>query len=307
MAVEKTKRKINKKRGQIVFATVMLFIPLVQFFLFYVCVNFNSVLMAFQKYTRTSAGWVTTFAGFDNFKSVFSKIFITEESAELGAAFGNSLLMCFLNLTIKTFLALLFSFYICKRFLLHKVYRTLLYLPNIISSVVLVVIFKYFIDDALVAWSGQKLRNWIGEQNKTILMFYAIWAYLGTTVLVYSNAMGAVSDSIVESARLDGAGFFTEFWCIYVPLIFPTMITFIVSALAVVFIDQMNLFSFYTRSAEPENVTIGYYLYRETQRAGTDLSKYPELSAFGLVLTAVCAPLTLGIRKLLLKIGGSDE
>jgi ABC-type glycerol-3-phosphate transport system permease component len=119
--------------------------------------------------------------------------------------------------------------------------------------------------------------------------------------------MGAVSDSIVESARLDGAGFFTEFWCIYVPLIFPTMITFIVSALAVVFIDQMNLFSFYTRSAEPENVTIGYYLYRETQRAGTDLSKYPELSAFGLVLTAVCAPLTLGIRKLLLKIGGNDE
>ena len=182
-----------------------------------------------------------------------------------------------------------------------------MYLPNIISGVVLVVIFKYFIDDALVAWSNQKFGNWIGENNKTVLLFYSIWAYLGTTVLVYSNAMGAVSDSVIESARLDGAGYFREFWNIYVPLIFPTMITFIINALAVLFIDQMNLFSFYTRSADPENITIGYYLYRETQRAGTDLSKYPELSAFGLLLTMVCAPLTLLIRKLLTKIGGVDE
>ena len=307
MSVQQATRKKNKKRGQIVFAIVMLFIPLTQFFLFYVCVNFNSILMAFQKYTRTSGGWVTSFAGFDNFKSILSKIFITDESTELQAAFANSFLMCFLNLTVKTFLALLFSFYICKRFLFHKAYRTLLYLPNIISGVVLVVIFKYFIDDALVAWSNQKFGNWIGENNKTVLLFYSIWAYLGTTVLVYSNAMGAVSDSVIESARLDGAGYFREFWNIYVPLIFPTMITFIINALAVLFIDQMNLFSFYTRSADPENVTIGYYLYRETQRAGTDLSKYPELSAFGLLLTMVCAPLTLLIRKLLTKIGGVDE
>ena len=306
MSVKNLKGKNSKKCGQIIFATIMLCIPVVQFILFYICVNFNSVLMAFQKYTRTSQGWQTSFASFDNFESIIKKIFVTE-TAEFKAAFWNSFLMCFLNLTVKTGLALLFSFYICKHFFLHKTCRTLLYLPNIISSVVLVVMFKYFIDDALVQWSGQKLGNWIGNDNKAVLMFYAIWAYLGTTVLVYSNAMGNVSDSIVESARLDGAGFFREFWNIYVPLIFPTMITFIVSALAVLFIDQMNLFSFYTRSADPNNVTIGYYLYRETQRAGTDLSKYPELAAFGLLLTMFCAPLTLLIRKGLNKIGGVNE
>ena len=183
MSIKNIKGKSSKKRGQIIFATVMLFVPIVQFILFYICVNFNSVLMAFQKYTRTSMGWKTSFAGFENFESILKKIFVTQTTV-FGPAFLNSFLMCFLNLTVKTGLALLFSFYICKRFFLHKTCRTLLYLPNIISSVVLVVIFKYFIDDALVAWSDGKMGNWIGDNNKSVLMFYAIWAYLGTTVLV---------------------------------------------------------------------------------------------------------------------------
>ncbi len=294
------------KTGQIVFATVMLAIPVLQYIIFYIGVNFNSILMAFRTYERTSQGWVSSFAGFDNFRLVFKQIF-GKDGVELKSAFGNSFKLCFLNLCLKTPIALLFSYYICKKLFLHKAYRTILFLPNIISAATLVIMFKYFVDGGLMKYTGEGL---IYGQNRAILVFYWIWSSLGITVLVYSNAMGKVDASIVESARLDGAGPMREFISIYLPIIFPSIVTFIVSTLSAMFIDQMNLFSFYTNGAKTEHVTIGYYLYRETQRAtvGGEIVKdaFPMLSAFGLLLTLVCAPITLGMRSLLMKIGGKE-
>ncbi len=306
-SVSQKKVKRKHKTGQIVFATVMLAIPVLQYIVFYIGVNFNSVLMAFRSYERTNHGWASEFAGFSNFRLVFDNIF-GKDSVELKAAFGNSFKLCFYNLCLKTPIALLFSYYICKKLFLHKTYRTILFLPNIISSVTLVIMFMNFIDGGLLEYTGSGLIN---AQNRPLLVFYWIWSSLGITVLVYSNAMGKVDVSIVESARLDGAGPAREFISIYLPIIFPSVVTFIVSTLSAMFIDQMNLFSFYTNGAHTEHVTIGYYLYRETQRAtiGGELDKsiFPMLSAFGLLLTFICAPITLGIRALLMKIGGEEK
>lgn len=304
-----TRQNEKKKhsKAQIVFATVMLAIPVLQYLVFYVGVNFNSILMAFRMYERTDRGWVSSFAGFSNFRAVFDNIF-GKDAVELKAAFGNSFKLCFYNLCLKTPIALFFSYYICKKLFLHKTYRTILFLPNIISSVTLVIMFTNFVDGGLLEYVGQGL---IYNQNRVLLVFYWIWSNLGITVLVYSNAMGKIDESIVESAKLDGAGPMREFFSIYLPIIFPSIVTFIVSTLSAMFIDQMNLFSFYTNSAQTKHVTVGYFLYRETQRAtvGGELTKdaFPELSAFGLILTCICAPITLGIRSLLLKLSGGEE
>lgn len=306
-SISQKKVKRKHKTGQIVFATVMLAIPVLQYLIFYIGVNFNSILMAFRTYERTNQGWVSEFAGFSNFSIVFEDIF-GKDSVELKAAFGNSFKLCFYNLFLKTPIALWFSYYICKKLVLHRTYRTILFLPNIISSVTMAIMFMNFVDGGLLQYTGSGL---IHEQNRPILIFYWIWSNLGTMVLVYSNAMGKVDMSIVESARLDGAGPAREFISIYLPIIFPSIVTFIVSSLSAMFIDQMNLFSFYTNSAYTEHVTVGYYLYRETQSAtiGGELDKtvFPVLSAFGLLLTFICAPITLGIRSLLMKVGGEEK
>lgn len=300
------KKKVKKHNaGEIIFATVMLAIPVLQYIIFYIGVNFNSILMSVFSYERTNHGWVGSFVGFSNFGTVIKDIFTTAKSVELKSAFGNSFLLCILSLCIKTPLALVCSFYICKKHFMFKTYRTILFLPNIISAVTLTIMFKNFVDGGLLQYTGEGL---IYSQNKALLIFYWIWSNLGITVLVYSNAMSKVDVSIVESAKIEGASEVREFISIYLPIIFPSIITFIVSTVAAMFIDQMNLFSFYTNSAQTKNITVGYYLYRETQRATTggllDKSVFPELSAFGLLLTFICAPITLGVRALLLKIGG---
>ena len=60
-----------KKSGRLFYIT-MIALPLVQFLIFYVIVNFNSILMAFQNYDNSTGEVVITFT-WDNFKFFFNK------------------------------------------------------------------------------------------------------------------------------------------------------------------------------------------------------------------------------------------
>ena len=56
----------GKDRGERIFVLTAVILPLMQFFLFYVCVNFNQIIMSFQKYEGTSD--VAEWAWFDSIR-----------------------------------------------------------------------------------------------------------------------------------------------------------------------------------------------------------------------------------------------
>ena len=122
-------------------------------------------------------------------------------------------------------------------------------------------------------------------------------------MLLYSGAMGSISDSIVEAASLDGATPAREFFNITLPMIYPTIVTFLITAIAAFFTNQVNLFSFFGENAKLQNITLGYYLYNETQLASA--GEYPYLAAMGLCMTFIAVPVTIIIKRLLEKFGPS--
>ena len=115
--------------------------------------------------------------------------------------------------------------------------------------------------------------------------------------------MSGISESIIESAQLDGVTPFKELVLIVLPSIWSTFVTFMVSAVVGIFTNQMSLFTFYGTNADVSLYTFGYYLYRGA-KIGTS-SDYPYLSAMGLLLTAVALPITLFTRWSLKKFGPS--
>lgn len=135
------------------------------------------------------------------------------------------------------------------------------------------------------------------------VLFFCIWIGFGTQVLVYSGTMSGISESVIESARLDGVTPVKELFLIVIPMVWPTTITFLLSAVAGIFTNQMHLFSFFGANAEPALQTFGYLLYSRVQQGG--MADYPYLSALGLLMTCVAAPLTLLIRHGLEKYGPS--
>ena len=64
---EKRKREFQKN----IFLATIIGVPLLNFIIFYVFVNFNSIIMAFQEYNLDTSKF--EWAGMTNFKNLFEK------------------------------------------------------------------------------------------------------------------------------------------------------------------------------------------------------------------------------------------
>lgn len=245
----------------------------------------------------------------DNFKNAFT---LMTTSPLLLNALKTSILSYVLILCIGTPLGLLFSYYIYKKHFGSNFFKVLLFLPSIVSSIVMATIYSYFVNRAIPgmadSWLGIALNGLMDNTSTRFatIIFYNIWVGFGTSTLMYSNAMAGISPEIVESAHVDGATGFREFWHITLPMVYPTLTTFLITGIAGLFTNQINLFSFYGTSAPDELITYGYYLYQQTSMA-TSEADYPILSAMGLILTVVTVAITLIARFLLEKFGPSED
>ena len=204
-----------------------------------------------------------------------------------------------------------FSYYIYKKRFGSTAFKILLYLPNILGGVVVVIMYKFFVEDAVPVIGGlfgvEGMRGLLSNPitKRTTIIFCTIFVGFGPRVLVYSSAMSGISESIIESAQLDGITPFKELVLIVLPSIWSTFVTFMVSTFIGIFTNQMGLFTFYGTNANASLYTFGYYLFRAA-KVGTNVD-YPYLSAMGLLLTVIAVPMTLFTRWSLKKFGPSKE
>lgn len=304
----KLKRKgmSSKKRQKLFFYCTMIVLPLIQFAIFYVYVNIQSFVLAFQEYSLDSYSY--KFVGFKNFTQIF-KDFQTVRA--LKASIVNSLTLYFWTLLFGAFAAVLFSYYIYKKHVGSMTFKILLYLPQILGGVVVVIIYKFFLEDCIPAVVNDIFGGNITglltnpKTERTMIIFFSIYVSFGTRILVYSSAMSGISDSIIESAQLDGVTPFKELIFIVIPSIWGTFVTFMVASIMGIFTDQMSLFTFYGEQASPSLYTFGYYLYRGAKVAKN--ADYPYLSAMGMLLTLIVTPMTLFARWAMRKFGPSKE
>lgn len=302
----KEKKPLTGRQKDLIFYCLMMIWPVAQFCVFYIGVNFNSILLSFQDIDIVNG---TTTWTFEKIIQAFQDM---TSSKNLLLTAQNSLLVYFLSLIIGTPLGLFFSYYIYKKMPGSGAFRVLLFMPSIVSGIVMVAMFQFFVEQAVPQlWSdlfGIKIKGLIENPDTRFgtILFFCIWSGFGTSVLMYSNAMSGISQEVVESAHLDGATGFREFIHITFPMIFPTLSTFLITGVAGIFTNQFALYSFYGGGAPNDIQTYGYYMYMKTKNA-TSEAEYPILSAMGLWMTIVAVPLTLLVKWALEKFGPSED
>lgn len=295
----------SRKKQKLIFYVSMIALPILQFLVFYLYINIDSFTLAFQKYSLEKG---YEFAGFETFAKVF-KSFKTD--LYLTWSIKNSLELFLWTIIFGSAVAILFSYYIYKENLGHGVFKIFLYLPQILGSVVVVIMYKYFVESAIPAIAKELFNVEIEglltnpKTVKPVIIFYTIYTGFGTQVLVYSSTMSGISDSVIESAQLDGITPVQELIFIILPSIWSTFVTFMVASVVGIFTNQMSLFTLYSTTAPPTLYTFGYYLFRNVAIA--DAIEYPYLSGLGLLLTVVAVPITLLTRWALAKFGPSNE
>ena len=305
------KFELTGKQKDLIFYVIMLAWPVLQFCVFYIGVNANSFLMAFQKIDGKGRllEWTTQYM-----VQAWESLLGLDGTVVFLSAAKRSLQAYLIGLCISTPLGLLFSYYIYKRLPLSRTFRVILFLPSIISGIVMIAMYKFFVEAALpeiMTKLGHEMKIGLlsgrspADVKFATVMVFNVWIGFGGGVLMYSNAMSGISQEIVDSAHLDGATGVKEFVFITLPSIFPTLSTFLITAVAGIFTNQAGLFSFFSNSAQPEIRTYGYEIYVRTLDNGT--RGYPLVAAYGLYMTAVAVPLTYIVKWALEKFGPSVD
>ena len=106
--------------------------------------------------------------------------------------------------------------------------RTILFLPHVIALVAAGIIWGWLlslpglINQILKAVGlGTIARAWLGDFDWALssVGIIGIWVLLGFCIVLLSTGITKVDPALYESARIDGAGWFREFFAITVPLL----------------------------------------------------------------------------------------
>lgn len=290
--------------GQTGFLFFMLAIPIINWLVFWLYVNLNSILLAFQ---RASGGWTL-----DNFVHFWQSL--TIEGNEMNISVRNTFLYFSSNLLIIMPIALMISYFLFKRIKGYKVFRIIFYLPCILSPVVLTTVFKQTIKPwGPVGVLAQELgfdypaSGLLGQASTATLtiIIYTILVGFGSNMLIFSGAMSRIPNEVLESAKLEGCGPFREIISIILPLIWPTISSAIVLAMTGLFtasgpvlllVDGFN-----------ETSTISYWIFNKVNGNGYGGGgQYNLVSAAGLCFTAVAIPVILFVRWIMDKVTDAE-
>lgn len=284
-----------------IFYLVVLGLPIIQFCIFYIGVNFNSILLAFKNYDSLTGEY--SYAGFSHFEEFLTGLF---KDSVLIVAVKNSLIAYAVNLIVGLPLTLLFSWYIYRKAFLHKTMRFFLFLPSVLPLIVLIIVFSNFNG---VVFPEIGLKDYLASPDSQFatLLVFNVWIGFGSGVLFYSGAMSQVDPCLLEAASIDGASSFKQFYKICLPAIYGTISTFLITGVGGLFMNQLNLYGFYADSARTESYTLGYYLFTRVIGSKSTLAQYPYASAAGICLTMVAAPLTFFMKWALERFGPKEE
>lgn len=174
-------------------------------------------------------------------------------------------------------------------------FRGVFYLPVVMGSVPVVVVWKWIFDkysgilNYLLQNMGLIDRNisWLGEETTAIWCILTILftTSIGQPIVLYIAALGNVDASITEAAEVDGASPLRTFWQIKWPSVMPT-------TLYIVVITTINSFQCFAliqllTSGGPvySTSTVMYYIYT----MAFSQYRYGYANAMGVILAIIIA------------------
>jgi len=204
------------------------------------------------------------YAGLDNFRFVWS-------DSTFHTAIENNLKL-FLAVPILVVLSVLISAILFERRRGWRFYRTMIFLPYVLSIPVVGVVFGYVFQESGIVNSalrqvglGAVAEDWLGTPHWALwtIMAVIIWKELGFGVILCLARLMSVDEHLFEAARVDGARWWRTLWHVTVPQLAPAIAFYAVVEL-ITMLSWVFAYVYVMTSGGPENSTIvsEYYIYQ---------------------------------------------
>lgn len=302
------KKAKNRLSGQTTFLIVIMALPIMNWLIFWLYINSNSILLAFQD---RLGGWTLS-----NFKDVWvSLVEPVDYGGSVQLALKNTLKYFGVNVLVLLPVGLILSFFIYKRIFGYKWFRVLFYLPSLVSAVALTTVYSEFINPngplgeimkklgSEVPPEGFLARN---DTATTAIIWYTIWSGCGGQILLLGGAMSRIPPEIMEAAKIDGVSPAREVVSFILPLIWPTLSTMLIFQLTSVFTASGPILLFQP-NGDYQTMTISFWIFKQVYGGGLPTASLSSgqinlISCTGLCFTVIGMPVILGARWLLEKV-----
>jgi raffinose/stachyose/melibiose transport system permease protein len=162
-----------------------------------------------------------TWAGLDNYGELVS-------DAALRAAFLHALVLLFFYAVLPVGIGLLLAGLVARaRVRGLALFRTVLFLPQVIALVVVAVMWRMIYDPGSGALNevlravglGSLAQSWLGDFDLALpaVGLVGTWVWFGLAMVLLMAGVQKIPESLYDAARVDGAGMVREFFAVTLP------------------------------------------------------------------------------------------
>lgn len=295
------------QKGKYVLILFATFMPILTFLVFYIGTNVTGFLIAFQRTTFKNGEEITYFTT-ENFKGVFDA-FKSVDSNFMIALKNTVLLFC-----VDVFMMIpifLIALALSQNIHGSKVFRVMLYLPSIISSIAFVTMVRGILQENVGAMAmlfdkfGWTFPN-IFHNSKTAfkgVLGYCMWAGLYVNLLLFEGALRRIPQEILDAAAIDGVNRFQEIVKIRFPLIWGTFSIILTMKVSNFFMVTGPILELTGGGYNTQ--TLNYWFFSQTMYGDTNAQNVS--AAGGMIISAISIPLFYGFKWLMGKVSPDVE
>ena len=194
------KNKINIKKES---PYLIMGLPAVIVFVtFFILPLFFTIRYSFYNWTNFSPD--ITFAGFENYKKIFS-------DASVFQGIKNSLIYAFFTVLLQNIISLPIAVVLNTKFKGRNFFRALFFCPAVLSTLVVGYLWKYILSASDFGFVNQLLRgiglqsvNFLGSGKLALgsIIFTQVWQWFGWSMVIYLGNLQSISEGMISGLKV---------------------------------------------------------------------------------------------------------
>ena len=249
-------KKFN--RQQVIFGILFMMPWFIGFIIFGL---YPMIMSGYYSLCRYDVLRIPQFIGFGNYQKL---IF---EDPYFWTSISNTLIYTVLRVPLCIAGSLLLAVLVNNAVKGVKFFRTIYFIPSIVTGVVLSVVWLWMFNpqfgliNSFLAYMGIPGPLWLLDPNwsKPSMVLMSIWSIGGGRMLVFLAALQGIPKHLYEAVDIDGGGWWAKFRNVTIPMLSP--IIFLWSVLEIIFSLQVFVEAYIMTQGGPLNSTMFYNLY----------------------------------------------
>lgn len=286
--MERSVEKLNKRKSiQAIFSVLPVVIIILAIRAYPIIVSI------IRSFTNWDGMYKSDFVGLKNYRDLIL-------DSNFWLMLQNNAIFLF-NVVFQVIFGLIVAILLYEEVFGWKFFRSLFYVPQLISGVILGYLFSTFfgfngpfntllraigLDTIAVDWMADR------KTSLPVIIFSLVWQSIGWQALVVLGGLSSISPNIFEAAIIDGANFLKRTVFVVIPMLVRVIEYSIIMAVVWTFTGGLFPFIFSMTNGGPgyETTTLDYMIYLKGFVTGNKLG---QSSALAVILLVFVLALTL--------------